>query len=313
MGFAGLHLDSYGSPKIAWDATGAPVDLAEQLPVFLRMVRATLPASTLIFNNVNDYPTFATAPTPQDATYIEVWDPHREYGHLVSLIDRARATAADKPVILAAYLTPFADDTAERAGWAARLALATVFAHGGHYLLCGEGDGVLTHPYYPKFARLDADSHLLLRRYFDYAVAQGDLLYDPAARDVTRSHLASDENDELQVIADVPVSADPLPGRLWAIARRGGHGMTVHLIDLAAQSDVEWNRGKQPATARRGVQVRLRWPGAAALVGSPEAGPDLRPAATVRDGDYLQAAIPAFRAWATVHFPPHREDAAGQA
>ena len=58
-------------------------------------------------------------------------------------------------MVLAAYLVPFADGCTPGAQWALRLAMATVFSHGGHYLLCGEGNGVLTHPYYPNFARVD--------------------------------------------------------------------------------------------------------------------------------------------------------------
>lgn len=303
LGFAGLHLDTYGTPKIAWDATGAAVDLAEQFPPFVRAVRDELPSSTLIVNNVNDYPTFATGTTPQDACYIEVWDPHLEYSHLVGLIQRARSLAPGLPTILAAYLVPFAEAPAAEAAWAARLSLATVFAHGGHYLLCGEGDGVLVHAYYPKFVRVDADSQLVLRRYFDFAVAQGDLLYDPESHEVTRSYLASEENDELAVSADVPVSADPLPGHLWVIVRRGSRGLTVHLIDLGGQSEVEWNRAKSVGGPLDGVRLRVRWPVARALVGSPEAGPALRAATATRDGDYVEVAVPAFTAWATVHLP----------
>ncbi len=89
MDFDGLHLDTYGSPKIAWDHEGAPVDLAEQFPPFLREVRRRLPDATLFFNNVNDYPTWASIATPLDTTYIEVWDPHREYRHLVALVEAA--------------------------------------------------------------------------------------------------------------------------------------------------------------------------------------------------------------------------------
>ena len=47
---------------------------------FVRMITATrgrLPGAQLVFNNVNDFPTWATAPAPQDAAYIEVWPPAR--------------------------------------------------------------------------------------------------------------------------------------------------------------------------------------------------------------------------------------------
>ncbi len=302
MGFAGLHLDQYGAPKTALDAAGVPVELAERFPGFIAAVREALPEATLIFNNVNDYPTWATAAAPLDATYVEVWPPHTTYAHLSQLVACARAHAPARPVILAAYLRPFANDDPDRAAWAARLAMATVFAHGGHYLLCGEGDGVLTDPYYPNFRRVDAGALAVLRAYHDHAVALGDLLYDPTAVDVTRSHWGG-VNDDIEVVTDLPVSCDPQPQHLWVIARHGSLGLTVHIIDLVAQQDVEWNRGKTPGPARRDVRLRVRHLGPEPQVGTatPEAGPMLRAAPARRLGDHIEMDIPPFRAWAVIH------------
>ena len=303
MPFDGLHLDTYGSPKIAWDDRGRAVDLAEQFPPFLRAVRRRLPDATLFFNNVNDYPTWASVTTPLDATYIEVWDPHREYRHLVALIEAARLSAPGRPVVLAAYLVPFAGGSTPGAEWAARLALATVFSHGGHYLLCGEGNGVLTHPYYPNFARVGEPTMRLLRDHLDFAVANGDLLYALEGRTITHSHLSGDENDDLAVEAPVVVAPDPQPESLWAVARTSLEGLTLHLIDLSGQTSLEWNRPKEPGSPLDGVSVRVRWAGDRLLFGSPERGPDLVDLEVARDGDYLVATLPAFTAWGMVHLP----------
>ena len=303
LGFDGLHLDTYGFPKIAWDHEGRPLDLAELFPPFLEAVRRALPEATLFFNNVNDYPTWTSVTAPLDTTYVEVWDPHREYRHLVGLIDAARLSAPGRPVVLAAYLVPFADGTTPGAEWAARLALATIWAHGGHHLLCGEGDGVLTHPYYPNFARVDAGTARLLRDWFDFAVANGDLLHAPEARTITHSHLSGDENDDLAVIASVPVGPDPVAGGLWVVARASQLGMTLHLIDLSAQDDLEWNRPKKPTSPAAGVIVRVRCAGDRMLFGSPEEGPELVELPAARDGDYLVAELPAFTGWGLVHLP----------
>lgn len=299
IGFAGLHLDQYGAPKLARDAAGVWVDLAGQFPDFIGAVRAALPDAALIFNNVNDYPTWATARAPQDATYIEVWSPHDGYGHLARLVDSARGYAPGRPVILAAYLEPFARDRAESAQWAARLALATIFAHGGHALLLGEGDGVLVDPYYPKFARLGAAGAEVLRAYQDFAVANGDLLYDPDAVDVTTS-IAGGINDDIELDASV----DPVPGRLWVRARRCGGGLVLHLIDLTGQRDLRWNVGKSPSDPVTGALLRIRCPqGTVVLAGSPENGPQLRRVATERDGDYATFAVPAFTGWTVIWLP----------
>ncbi len=303
VGFDGLHLDTYGFPKIAWDHEGRPLELAELFPPFLKAVRRALPEATLFFNNVNDYPTRTTVRAPLDTTYVEVWDPHREYRHLVALIDAARLSAPGRPVVLAAYLVPFTNGTTPEAEWAARLALATIWAHGGHHLLCGEGDGVLTHPYYPNFARVDAGTVRLLRDWFDFAVANGDLLHAPEARTITHSHLSGDENDDLAVTGPMPVAPDPVAGSLWVVARTSSAGMTLHLVDLAGQDDLEWNRPKQPAAPVTGVTVRVRWAGERMLFGSPAAGPELVEVDVTRDGDYLVGELPKFSAWGLVHLP----------
>lgn len=303
LGFDGLHLDTYGSPKLAWDGHGRVVDLAEVFPGFLGDVREALPGATLFFNNVNDYPTWASATAPLDSTYIEVWDPHTDYGHLRSLVAGARGRATGRPVVLAAYLTAFglADDEAAR--WSARLALSTAFAHGAHYLLVGENDGVLTHPYYPNFARPGHESRHVLRQWFDFAVAQGDLLYAADSVDVTHSHFSSSENDDLAVVAPVPVSPDPDPGCVWVTMKRVPGASTVHLIDLTAQESPVWNVPKTPGTPAEGMTVRLRTDAATAYLGSPEAGPHLREVTGAREGDHLVVEVPPFTAWCVVHVP----------
>jgi dextranase len=279
------------------------VDLAEVFPGFLKEVRRALPDATLFFNNANDYPTWTTTRAPLDTTYVEVWDPHREYRHLVALLEAARLSAPGRPVVLAAYLAPFAEGSTPGAQWAARLALATIFAHGGHHLLCGEGDGVLTHPYYPNFARVDERTMRLLRDYFDFAVANGDLLHAPTARTITHSHLSGDENDDLSVHAPVPVAPDPTAGSVWAVARTSDHGLVLHLVDLSAQTDLEWNRPKAEGSSLDGVSVRVRGAGGRVLFGCPEHGPDLVDLPVARDGDYLVAEVPPFTGWAVLHLP----------
>ena len=100
-----------------------------------------------IFNNVNDFPTFATVRATQALTYIEVWAPHTTLAHLAEPDRRRGCSAPDRPVILAAYLSAYQGDEAA-ALQAEKLQLATVFSHGGTVLLHGEESAVLTEAYY---------------------------------------------------------------------------------------------------------------------------------------------------------------------
>ncbi len=299
VGFAGFHLDQYGSPKRALRADGSVVDLAEEFPRLIDRLAAELPDARLVFNNVNDFPTWATAAADQDAIYIEVWPPHDQLAHLGELVSKARLLAPGKGVILAAYLAPFAGDQ-ETASAAERLLLATVFSHGGSALLHGEERAALTEAYYVRHAEL-ADAPLdAARRYYDFAVRYGDLLYDPVAADVTRTCLGG-EHEEVKVDAPVPVTTDCVPGALWARVVRGSHGLLVSLIDLSAQTDALWNAPKRLPATLNGVRVALeRTASTSIFFASPESSPALQTLEPERDGRYDVVTLPSFSTWALI-------------
>lgn len=299
VGFAGFHLDQYGAPKRALRADGGVVDLAVAFPRLIESVHASLPASRLIFNNVNNFPTWATATAAQDATYIEVWPPHTRLDHLARLIEDARAPGR-KPVILAAYLSVFADAPEDRAIEAARLLMATVFSHGGTHLLAGEDGALLTDPYYARNHRAGAEALDVLRRWYDFAVAYGDLLFDEV-QDVTRS-LVGGVNEDLRVRADVPVGVDAEPGSVWVRAVETGHGLVVHLIDLTHISDLAWDAPKPPALMRTNVRLELlETTGPVTVaVASPETRPRLSPVDVETDAGYATATLPPWQTWAVV-------------
>ena len=88
VGFAGFHLDQYGAPKRALRRDGSEVDLAAVFPALIDRLADELAGAQLVFNNVNDFPTWATAAARQHAVYIEVWPPHERLGHLAELVAR---------------------------------------------------------------------------------------------------------------------------------------------------------------------------------------------------------------------------------
>jgi dextranase len=299
VGFAGFHLDQYGAPKRALRSDGGVVDLAVAFPRLIESVHAALPASRLIFNNVNDFPTWSTAPTSQDATYIEVWPPHTRLDHLARLVQDARAIAR-KPVILAAYLSVFAEAPEDRALDAARLVMATVFSHGGSHLLAGEDGSLLIDPYYARNYRATPGALDVLRRWYDFAIAHGDLLFDDV-QDVTRS-LVGGVNEDLRVHAEVPVGVDAEPGAVWVRAVETPHGLAVHLIDLTQATELAWDAPKSPPVMRADTRLDVLAPTGAVRVwvASPETLPRLTPVDVRADGVYAMAALPPWQTWAVV-------------
>jgi dextranase len=299
VGFAGFHLDQYGAPKLALRRDGRAVDLAEAFPILIERLRGDLPDARLIFNNVNDFPTEATARTDQDAVYIEVWSPSDRLGQLGALVTKARLLAPGKAVILAAYLAPYAQsDEAGRA--AERLQLATVFSHGGTALVHGEEQAVLTEAYYVTHARQSDASVEATRRSYDFAVRHGDLLFDPAAVDVTAGRVGG-IHEEIVVEAAVPVSVESRPGALWLRAVQTSSGLLLHLIDLSPQEDDLWNAPKRAGRPLEGVRLRLRRQlaePAAVSFADPDDAPVLQVLTPESDGPVDVYEVPPFRTWA---------------
>ena len=300
--FAGFHLDQYGAPKVAFRADGSAVDLAMAFPALIDYLAAELPQSRLMFNNVNDFPTWATAGADQAAIYIEVWPPHVSLADLAHLVEKAHASAPDKSVILAAYLSVYASEADERAACAAQnLLLATVFSHGASALLHGESQAALTEAYYVRHKQLSDESKEAARRYYDFVVRYGDLLFDRTAVDVTTSHLGG-VNEEIRIEAPAPLSVDATAGAIWARVLRLPEGLLVNLIDLSGQDDDRWDAPKKPlqplADVTLAVERRSRTP--RFLFASPEEQPSLLALESSWGGRYDTVALPPFSGWALV-------------
>jgi dextranase len=299
-GFAGFHLDQYGAPKLAARSDGTTVDLAVAFPALIERVRAALPEATLVFNNVNDFPTWATARAPQDAVYIEVWPPHERLDHLGELAARARALVPEKPVSLAAYLSSYSRDD-ETARAAMCLELATVFSHGATCLLHGEEDAILVDPYYVRHEHMDAPGVAAARDFYDFAVRYGDLLFDRDAVDVTRMFLGG-VNTELRVQGSSTVATDCTPGTVWARVIKCQEGLVVSLIDLTAQTEVAWDAKKVPGGSLGGLTVSFERVGATApriFTASPEAPAAQELESRLEEG-YDVVRVPECATWALV-------------
>ncbi len=314
VGFAGFHLDQYGWPRRALRHDATEVDLAAAFPALIDRLRSRLPAARLVFNNVNDFPTWTTAPTAQDAVYIEVWSPHDRLGDLAGLIAKSRSLAPDKAPILAAYQSVYGSLPADEADRTGRFAMATIFSRGGFQLLLGEEGALLAGPYYPDHQLLAASSLEMFTRWYDFVVRHGDLLFDPAAVDVTRSFVGG-INDSLIIEAPVPVSADAEPGALWVSVVETSRGLLIHLINVNGQDDLGWDRPKRPVTALEGVRLsllRTATEAPAFAFGDPDGSPRLEPLESqTQEGWYDVVELPPLNTWGLAWIHPAAADAGG--
>lgn len=259
VGFDGIHMDTYGFPKTALNYEGQPVRLAEHFDSLIQDTRRMLESLGkdifLIFNNVGNWPVHSVARAPQDAIYIEVWEPYSRYAHLRQIILEAKRSCKNqKTVVLAAYLAPFREDTPERALNAARLLLAATASNGATNLLVGEKNAVLTQGYYVDHSILDDAHAVILRRYYDFIVRYGELLFDPVFEDVSFTHIGGD-NMEYQCV-DCAWSPDGQPDTVWLTIRESIDCKTINMINLRGVGDA-WNIGKTNPIPCYDIHLRI--------------------------------------------------------
>jgi len=303
VGFDGFHLDQYGYPRRAVRVDGATVDLARSFPDLIAAVRSALPAARLVFNNVNDFPTWATAGADQDAVYIEVWEPHTTLGSLARLVTRAHAVGGARPVVLAAYQHVYAVAGARAADLAACLTMATVFSHGATQLLAGESGSVLIDPYYVTNHRAEACTLAMLRRWYDFLVEHDELLMEPSAVDVTGSWVG-EVNGALDVrYRVVETTEEPVAGAVWRRVVDVGQHLVVHLVNLVGQPDTAWDAPRtEPGDTGPG-RLTLRRVGShlpRVRVADPDGSGRLAQVSVEVEGEHAYAELPPAHVWQVV-------------
>lgn len=256
VGFDGIHMDTYGTPKAALDVHGEPVYLEETFPDLIedakRKLQKVHSSPMLIFNNVGGWPYQITMKANQEAVYIEVWPPNHRYHHLVRLIEDA--SLSGKPVILAAYPAPFRTDVPERA-LESQLFLSYVIAMAGAtQLFFGEENAVITQGYYGDYTKLSEEQLGKIRDYQDFFVRYGDIFYDRTLKAVSMTHQGWDNPE---YIMEPGGSADGEGGTLWYYIRENRNRKVIFVVNLKHKDDL-WNEGKQRPEQEEQVWMQVQ-------------------------------------------------------
>lgn len=302
VGFDGFHLDQFGYPKRAERADGERVDVAASLVSMIDSVRAALPDARLIFNNVNDFPTWATARTEQDAVYIEPWEPTTTLGALASVVTRARSVAGGKPIAVAAYQHVYDSAGARESDLATAFTMATLFSHGATQILAGEADRILVDPYYVRNHLVEPSTAALLTRWYDFLVEHDRLLMADDIVDVTASYVGG-YNDDCEVSFEgVRSTSAADPGAVWRRVTSVGDALVVHLINLCGQSDADWDAPRSFPSPQSGtLRFRLSGPSAPRVrAADPDAEGRLVELDVVVEGTHAIVQLPEFGIWQVI-------------
>ena len=299
LGFDGYHLDQFGYPKSAVRADGEIIDMSESFATMIEAVRSRLPDAHLVFNNVNDFPTWRTKTLSQDAVYIEPWEPQLTLGSLARQVTRARE-GNDKPVVIAAYQHVYDSADAAASDRATALTMATLFSRGGTQILAGEADRILVDPYYVRNHLAEESTRALLTRWYDFLVEHDELLLDPTAVDVTASY-AGEYNNDCDVTYDsAAVSGEASAGVVWRSITAVRGRLVVNLINLVGQTDTLWDAPRHPfGDAGTGTlrvrRLKDRLP--RVRVADPDRLHRLVDLEVTHDGDHAVVTLPDLHAW----------------
>ncbi len=271
IGFDGYHLDTYGYPRAALDASGDAVDMRRAYSSFLRSVRRARPTELLSFNQVNGVPPRFELPAGRGFRYVETWSPNDAWRHLEGLLDRSNPSpgASGGRGAIACYPPVWQGDrTASLRTVTHTEAISTCL--GASLLVFGDQHGVLQDPYYPRHERLTADEVATVLSWRRFALRCRDLFLE--GEDTSWCEIG-DENGAVVLVGPTPVHPEPFGQALFARVVRQDGLIAVGVVDLTGSANGQWSE----PTARgrcRSVRVQVlvedpeRWSVAGAVLGA---------------------------------------------
>lgn len=298
FGFDGIHMDTYGPPHTAVAADGQPVDFAQLYPGLIAeaaaLVARVAPDARVLFNCVEGFPLESVAPAPAAALYLELWPPDDSFTDVVRWIDRARALAAGRQVVIAAYAATFKGLSAEAdraAAFETVLLLGSVIAAAGayHHALAEDGR-LLVEGYYPAAVAMTPAEADELRALWRFTTRYVQLLSDPELRMVEPSGFELRDTDGVPV----PWSSEPVAGAVWvrAVVTPAGRRV-IQLVDLRDQADGCWTAQAQISSWAEGLRLTL--PGVESIVAMSPWADDGDATPVTDDGG--ERRLPRFRRW----------------
>jgi dextranase len=227
--FDGWHIDSFGEAE-AWDYNGKKIDFVASFPDFVNAAHQAL-QRPVVLNTVSGAGQEGMANSAGEFVYSELWLPdHPTYRSILQSADSIHRINPNKAIVFAAYIqNGMAEELTLEGKHAAfnlpglLIADAAIFASGASHIELGDGDRMLSRPYFPgdQVLTLTPQDRATLRDYYDFLVA-----YENALRD------KAEPTDIPIEIDQAPASANADPGSIWTITRKKDADIILHLINL---------------------------------------------------------------------------------
>jgi len=302
--FDGWHVDTFGDAE-AWDESGRKIDFFSSFPQFVTAAHEVL-KRPIVLNTVSGAGQEAMARSPAEFVYSELWpEDHATYNSILQASEAIHAHNPGKAIVFAAYMQKGAAEKLTSLGKQENFNLpgllltdATIFAAGAAHIELGDGDRMLSSPYFPddRTFTLDTNARAALRDYYDFLVANENLLRDP-----------SPASDSLLTLENAPASLHAEAGKIWTITRSQNNTVIAHLINLSAVQNTDWRNDAgnlaMPATKH---DLRLHIVTPKPLTEATWASPDIDhgswhrlPVHRLASGQW-ELVLPELRIWSTV-------------
>lgn len=318
IGFQGFHLDTYGFPRAARDATGRDIDMRQAYRSFLDTVRRARPRDLLSFNQVNGVPSAFEQPGEPSFRYSEIWSPNDRWRHFEAFIDRGAGIAghlggSTVPRLrgsLACYPPVWGEDPDHCHDRPAALrtvvlteAIATCLASSP--LLYGDMTAALCDAYYPKHAKLTSAEADVILAWHRFALSCRDLFI--GGEDTSWTEIADDNGAVSVRWADGPVHPEPLGQSVMARVVHGDGWIAVSIVDLSGSLSGSWSQPSAQGSCRS-VTVRVlvtdpaQWTVAAAILGRDDDrfAPVRHRTTEHREGRAIEVQLPVETGWSVL-------------
>jgi dextranase len=331
IGFDGFHVDTYGYPRVAFDADAQPIDMRDAYESFLRFVRRAWPDRLISFNQVNGVPSGAVLPPGPRFRYCEIWPPNDAWRHFEGLLDRSsddsgllgpneeraellRGSVACYPPVWGVGSESGTVEGRAREDCLRTDVLTEAIATqlGASALIYGDKGAALCDPYYPKHAVLSADERDEVIAWRHFALRCRDLFVNG---EDTSWYEIEDENGAVGIVADAPVRPEPVGGCLFARVVQGVGSVTVGVVDLTGSANGKWfestTRGAlTSATIRVLVEHPNAWTPSAAVLGARDEHFAAIDSAIVphRQGRALEVTLPLVEGWSVLRLRRNGRD-----
>jgi dextranase len=300
LGFNGLHLDTYGYPRMALSSEGEPVSVNDGYDSFVKAVRNARPDVVVSFNQVNGVPRGFEPPSLPGFRYMELWPPNDKWRHLEGLLQRSVGTGTRQGDTLAIYPPVWQGDR-DSALRTAVLSEAVSTTLGANTLIWGDDDGVLCHPYYVDHEQLRKAERATALEWHRFGLRCRDLF--KFSTDTSWYEL-SDENASVKVSWNGVTSPEPIGGALYVRVLRSDDFVVVSLLDLSGSDDGSW---ASPSAAGKCTHASVEilmdspdgWRAEAAVLGRDEGrfNPLATTPTSMREGRGISCEVPLVGGW----------------